>query len=436
MAKSIREIEVAKYLMGYLKINNSIRGTLNREVSFMASQIEADSREQLNPLRKSCRELFQHGKEHASQNSSFDRLVAGIHVDNALELFLKFYGARHNVRNYKKLQVPALLNELEQHLPELEQFAGDLRTFHECRNVAYHMGLPLDEYVLNWGIRLIGDFFRQVEHRERQQTRTLPNGGFTHKKYKYSEAERELEMAIKLFQELTPKSTTDEFEKVLFHIIKAIEFWVNNKFKEISAKKICRERKLSKQQLLTQPLSEKIEILRKEGVIKDSVLLKELIQLRNFIMHVERKRTALLSIDKVYRCLQIAMHFIKVKSPSIYEARIAEDQVQRILDEYKIPYKRNILMHGYSVNSRFDFVIEEKKLIIEVRHSQTSKASSIFVESLAFRIIDLKKKEGQWKFVIVLSGCWSQRSKEILRKYSDYVIKIENFRDFLKRYVV
>jgi len=95
--------------------------------------------------------------------------------------------------------------------------------------------------------------------------------------------------------------------------------------------------------------------------------------------------------------------FHQGKSPSIYEARIAEDQVQRILDEYKIPYKRNVLMHGYSVNSRFDFVIEEKKLIIEVRHSQTSKASSIFVESLAFRIIDLKKKEGLWKFVIVLS---------------------------------
>ena len=156
--------------------------------------------------------------------------------------FLKFYGARHNVRNYKNLQVPALLNELEQYLPELEQFAGDLRTFHDYRNAAYHMGLPLDEYTLNWGIELIGAFFRQVEHRERQQTRTLPNGGFSHRKYKYSEAECELEMAIKLFQELTPKSTTGEFERVLSHIIKAIEFWVNNKFKEISAKKfVARE---------------------------------------------------------------------------------------------------------------------------------------------------------------------------------------------------
>ena len=357
-------------------------------------------------------------------------------MDNALELFLKFYGAKHNVRNYRNLQVPALLTELEQHIPEIALFGGDLRTVHDLRNGAYHMGMPLDEYILNWGIGRIKSFFTRIKRREKQETRTQSDGGNPRSMKIYSEAERELETAVRLFERLTPKSTKEKFEEVLIHIFKAVEFWLNERLRKAMAEKISLTGVSSQQEILSFPLDKRIEILRKERIIKDPVLLKELkqvTQLRNVIIHFKEPLVGPLTLDEVYKYLQIAMHFIKVKAPVRYEWRAAEDRVQRILEEHKLPYRRDVRMNGYSLRSRFDFVIETEKLVIEVRHSRAPSGLSIFTESLAFRIIDLKKMDASWGFVVVLSGQWSKRSRAILEKYCDYVVRIEDFEEFLKR---
>jgi len=131
----------------------------------------------INPLKRVSKELLEHGEEHVSRNSPFDRLAAGVHIDNALELFLKFYGAKHNIRGYKRKLVPELTRLLERYIPELAEFGGDLRTFHDLRDIAYHMGQPLDQTNLIWGLERIKSFIENVEQRERQQTAVMPDEG-------------------------------------------------------------------------------------------------------------------------------------------------------------------------------------------------------------------------------------------------------------------
>lgn len=386
-----------------------------------------------NPLIKTSKELFIHGQEHASQNSSFDRLVAGIHVDNALELFLKFYGARNNIRNYKNLPVPALLTGLGPHIPELAEFGDDLRFFHDLRNIAYHTGTSLDEYNLNWGIKLVKSFFNQIKRREKQERQTLTNGGDLRSK-KASSAELELKTAITLFEELARESSKENIEDVLIHIFKAVELWLDDRLKESIAQKITITGVPLEQEIQTYPFNKKIEILKKERIIRDPILLRELkqvTQLRNAIVHLKDPLAVPLTLNAVYKYLQIAMHFIKVKSPSRYEGRAAEERVGRILEKHNISYSKNVPLQGYSLKSRFDFIIETEKIAIEVRHSRIPRGLSIFTESLAFRMIDIRRTDETWKFVIVLSGQWSKRSKEILEKYCDYVVKIENFENFV-----
>ena len=402
----------------------------------MTSQTGTSSAERVNPLKKCSKELFKHGQDHGSQNSSFDRLVAGIHIDNALELFLKFYGAHCNIRNYKNLQVPALLTELEPHIPELAEFGGDLRTLHDIRDGAYHMGQSLDEYNLNWGIMLVKSFFSQVELRETKTTRTLPNGGGPHSTY--SEAEQELKIAIRLFEELTPRSERAKFEEVLIHIFKSVELWLDNKLKESMTEKISHREGFREEEISRLSFDKKTEILEKERIVEDPVLLRELSeirQLRNTVVHF-KDRPVLLTLSNVYKYLQIAMHFIKVKSPSAYEGRTAEDLTRRILEKHNVAYRKDVVIQGYSLKSRFDFAIDKNDFIIEVRHSRVPSGISIFTESLAFRIVDLKKMDERWKFILVLSGQWSKRSRDILQKYCDYVVRIEDFEDFLISHIV
>ncbi len=126
----------------------------------------------INPLKKVAKELFDHAREHIaaidSGDRSFDRLVAGVHIDNSLELYLKFYAFKFNIIGCDRMQVPELINRLQNPtmLPELDVFAADLRTFHNLRNGAYHSGASLDDYVLNWGITRIDAFFEAVKLRE------------------------------------------------------------------------------------------------------------------------------------------------------------------------------------------------------------------------------------------------------------------------------
>jgi hypothetical protein len=89
----------------------------------VSAQNSGESRS-INPLKKISKELFQHGKDHASHGSSFDRVVAGVHIDNALELFLKFYGVQYNIPDYERKQIPELIRLLGPHLPDLTQFGG------------------------------------------------------------------------------------------------------------------------------------------------------------------------------------------------------------------------------------------------------------------------------------------------------------------------
>lgn len=398
----------------------------------LAGQVGASGQPRINPLKRVSRELFQHGLEHSSHESTFDRLVAGVHVDNALELFLKSYAAKHNIPGYKQKLVPELITLLQPYIPELSQLGGDLRIFHDLRDVAYHMGLPLDYVNLSWGIDTIKSFCDQVEQRERQETTTLTNGGTPDTKYKYSKAQMELETAIDLFRQLPFDAAKEQIETVLFHMFKAVEHWVNNRLEK-------QPRLIGKQEISELPLGKKIELLR--GEIKDSVLLNELRrinELRNALLHSKEARIA---PSEVYKYLQVVMHFVKVESPSKYgtwiEGREAEGKVKSILEKYHFIFDKDSLLEGYSRKSRFDFVIKREKLVIELRHSKThtpERMPNIFLESLVFRILDLKRMDNRWKSVVVLSGRWSKRSEEMLRKYSDYVVKIEDFERFIQNF--
>lgn len=73
--------------------------------------------------------------------------------------------------------------------------------------------------------------------------------------------------------------------------------------------------------------------------------------------------------------------------------------------------------------------------MIELRHGHARRVGripGIFLESLAFRIVDLKRMDKSWKSIVVLSGQWSKRSEEILKKYSDYVVKLEDFEQLVR----
>jgi hypothetical protein len=229
-----------------------------------------------HPLRKVSKELFAHGQEHALNKGSFDRLVAGVHVDNSLELFLKFYGVMHNVAGYDRKLVPELIRLLEPHIPELVEFGGDLRTFHDLRDGAYHMGQPLDEYNLNWGMEKVKAFIGQVEDRERQIPRTLHDGGRRQSTRKQSKAERELEISVSLFRQLQPSAKKEDVATILLHMFRALEYWLNDRLKN----------KIGKREVSEMSLGKKIDALKEE--IRDPVLsgeLKRISHLRNTMTH-------------------------------------------------------------------------------------------------------------------------------------------------------
>lgn len=383
----------------------------------------------INPLKRVSKELFQHGHEHSLHDSAFDRLVAGVHVDNALELFLKSYAAKHDIHGYKQKLVPDLLTVLQPFIPELTQHSGDLRIFHDLRDVAYHMGLPLDDVNLSWGIAAIKSFCDQVEQRERQETTTLADGGATDSK-QHSKAQEELETAIDLFRQLPFDATKEQIATVLLHMFNAVENWVDDRLTR-------QPRLVEKQEISKLTLGHKIEILR--GEIRDPVLLNELRRINDLRNAVFHSREIRIPPGEVYKYLQVVMHFVKVESPSKYgtqiEGREAAEKVKSILEENHFVFERDRLLEGYSRKSRFDFVMEKDKIIIELRHGRAhtpERMPDVFLESLAFRMIDLKKMDKRWKFIIVLLGRWSKRSEEMLKKYSDYVVKIEDFETFIQ----
>jgi len=384
--------------------------------------------ERVDPLRRVSKELFKHGEEHstlsAAHNSSFDRLVAGVHVDNALELFLKSYAAKCGVPKYKQKLVPELLNDLKTQVQELSQYGGDLQIFHDMRDLAYHLGLALDEIDLGWGIEKIKTFFNEVEKRERQPTATMPDGGSGSSKK--GQAERELQRAIELFRELPSDAGKEKIGSVLTHMFRGVEYWLDQKLAKTVEKK----------QISHMTLSKKIETLRKE--IADPVLLNELRainSLRNVAIH---SRETEIELSQVYKYLQMALHFIKIESPSRYErsseGQRIEEKIKSILEGKGIRYKKHATLDSYSYKSMWDFVLDDQSLVIEMRHihTQNNKLETTVFESLAFRIVDLKKMNSKWRSMIVLSGPWSRRFEDRMKRYSDFVVRIDDFEPALR----
>ena len=105
------------------------------------------------PWADGPRELLQHSVDHLDSGSDFDKRVAMIGIDNAVELIIKSYlGLPNRARgsngpNRKELSeaensFPTLLNLLEKYgstkLMGIE--LGDIEWYHRIRNQLYHSG--------------------------------------------------------------------------------------------------------------------------------------------------------------------------------------------------------------------------------------------------------------------------------------------------------
>ncbi|MBW2739700.1 MAG: hypothetical protein JRE64_12815 [Deltaproteobacteria bacterium] len=106
-----------------------------------------------NPWIDGPRELLQHAIDHLTHGDDFDRRVAMISIDNAVELTIKTYlglpkrALDHQGPSRKELEqasesFPALLDLLEKYASEKIVGLGldDLEWYHRIRNQLYHSG--------------------------------------------------------------------------------------------------------------------------------------------------------------------------------------------------------------------------------------------------------------------------------------------------------
>jgi len=106
-----------------------------------------------NPWIEGPKELLQHAIDHLSQGNDFDRRVAMISIDNAVELMIKTYlglpkrALEHSGPSRKELEqssesFPALLDLLEEYANSKIVGIGpdDLEWYHRIRNQLYHSG--------------------------------------------------------------------------------------------------------------------------------------------------------------------------------------------------------------------------------------------------------------------------------------------------------
>lgn len=117
-----------------------------------------------NTWASGAMELLQHAEEHLQKNSSFDRKMAFISIDNCVELTLKSYlslpkrfwkeksPTRSELDNAYN-SFPALLDSIEQYA--INKVEGveliDIEHYHRIRNTLYHQGTGLsvnEEYLL------------------------------------------------------------------------------------------------------------------------------------------------------------------------------------------------------------------------------------------------------------------------------------------------
>ncbi len=106
-----------------------------------------------NPWLSGCYELLEHGIEHFLNDTEFDRRLAMISIDNALELAVKTYISRNlRVLNIKrkdynniKRDFSKLLSFILRVVPNKvsEQELSSIEHNHELRNNLYHEGIGI-----------------------------------------------------------------------------------------------------------------------------------------------------------------------------------------------------------------------------------------------------------------------------------------------------
>ena len=106
-----------------------------------------------NPWLNGCYELLKHGIDHFLDDTEFDRRIAMITIDNALELAIKTYISRNlRVLNIKrkdfnnfKQDFLKLLNMISKIAPDKisNQELSSIEHNHELRNHLYHEGIGI-----------------------------------------------------------------------------------------------------------------------------------------------------------------------------------------------------------------------------------------------------------------------------------------------------
>lgn len=106
-----------------------------------------------NPWLNGCYELLKHGIDHFLNDTEFDRRIAMITIDNALELSIKTYISRNlRVLNIKrkdfnnfKQDFLKLLNMISKIAPDKisNQELSSIEHNHELRNNLYHEGIGI-----------------------------------------------------------------------------------------------------------------------------------------------------------------------------------------------------------------------------------------------------------------------------------------------------
>lgn len=106
-----------------------------------------------NPWLSGCYELLEHGIEHFLKDSEFDRRLAMISIDNALELAVKTYISRNlRVLNIKRKDYNNIKRDFSKLLSLIlkvapnkinEQELSSIEHNHELRNNLYHEGIGI-----------------------------------------------------------------------------------------------------------------------------------------------------------------------------------------------------------------------------------------------------------------------------------------------------
>lgn len=106
-----------------------------------------------NPWLSGCYELLEHGIEHFLSDTEFDRRLAMISIDNALELAVKTYLSRNlRVLNIKRKDYNNIKRDFSKLLSLIlkvasnkinEQELSSIEHNHELRNNLYHEGIGI-----------------------------------------------------------------------------------------------------------------------------------------------------------------------------------------------------------------------------------------------------------------------------------------------------